>query len=280
MGNDAQRRRAREQQFDDFFLGEGVAVEVQTANIGLRIASALIDLAIIAFTMIAFETFIDIFFHPQLEQFEVASQVVIHLLVFLTSALFLPMLFEILLDGRTVGKLAVGTRAVRTDHGALSIRHSAVRALTRVAEFLFFNGLPSLICMFATARTVRLGDLAAGTLVIRDRVPLPLPITPQIPIMLQQWVTRTDLGTLPADLSLRIRILMQRSGSMDPQSLLRQSEVLAREAAPYVLPPPPAGTPALPFLQAITAERCRRDSLRLQRNDALARRVLPPLGEA
>lgn len=270
------RRRAREMQFDDFFLSEGVAVEVQTANIGMRIASALIDLiAIFATLIVSLTAWFKIYGFLDDAMFGAGLTVITVLTTFVS-----PFLLEVALDGRTLGKLALGIRVVRSDHGALTPRHCAIRALVRVVEISFFSGVPSLICMFATRRTQRLGDLAAGTMVIRDRVRLPTPVTPLVPAHLAPWATQADLAVLPADLSLRIRSFLARTSTLHPQSLERQAQLLAREAAAYVMPQPPPGTAALVFLQAIMAERFRRDHERLLRLQAASDKVLPSLSRS
>ena len=270
------RRRAREMQFDDFFLSEGVAVEVQTANMGLRIASALIDLvAIFAVLVMSLTAWFKVYGFLDDAMFGAGVTVLTVLSIFV-----LPFLLEVALDGRTLGKLALGIRVVRSDHGALTPRHCAVRALVRVAEMGFFSGLPSLVCMFVTRRTQRIGDLAAGTVVIRDRVRLPAPVTPTVPPALMSWVSQADLATLPADLSLRIRSLLSRASALHPVSLEHQSQLLAKEASAYVMPQPPPGTPALPFLQAVMAERFRRDNQRLARQQGASDRILPSLSRS
>lgn len=269
-------RRARQLQFDAFFLSEGVAVEVKTANLGLRITSGIIDLLIINATMS-----LGLFGLSQASY--LLDDALLHagqIATVVLSYFLLPFLLEVALDGRTIGKLALGIRVVRSDHGALTSRHCAVRALVRIAELSFFFGFPSVVCMAITRRTQRIGDLAAGTFVIRDRIRLPRPVTPQIPEFLTAWVTQADLAVLPADLSFRTRSFLTRASSMNPESREHQALLLANEASAFVLPPPPAGTPPLAFLQAIMAERYRRDGERLRRLQATSDRILPPLGKA
>ncbi|MCB1325897.1 MAG: RDD family protein [Spirochaetales bacterium] len=89
-------------------------------------------------------------------------------------------LFEWLNRGRTVGKMALGLRVVSVDGTAVDMGQVFIRNLLRVADMTpafslwVFYLLPAYAVgaasLFATGRSwQRLGDLAAGTLVVRDR---------------------------------------------------------------------------------------------------------------
>ena len=73
---------------------------------------------------------------------------------------------ERLSGGRSIGKWLVGLRVVGA-HGALSARASLLRNLLRVIDVLPTSYLVGFVAMLASARRQRLGDLVAGTLVIR-----------------------------------------------------------------------------------------------------------------
>ena len=70
--------------------------------------------------------------------------------------------------GRTLGKLVLGLRVVRTDGGRPSVLAIAVRTLLRAVDFLPLMYVVGLIMLLATApRRRRLGDLAARTRVVQ-----------------------------------------------------------------------------------------------------------------
>ena len=76
---------------------------------------------------------------------------------------------EAVWSGQTVGKRALRLRVVG-DHGEpITLTQAIVRNLVRIVDFLpLFYGV-GLIALFANGRGKRLGDLAAGTLVVRER---------------------------------------------------------------------------------------------------------------
>ena len=79
--------------------------------------------------------------------------------------------FEVLAAGRTPGKRACGLRVVMEGGEAVGLRASAVRNLLRLLEGPTTFYVPAIASILATRRNQRLGDLAAGTLVIREPRP-------------------------------------------------------------------------------------------------------------
>ena len=78
-------------------------------------------------------------------------------------------IFEALGHGRTLGKRAAGIRVVREHGGSIGFVTSAVRNLIRIIDFLpIFYGV-GVVAILVTPRSQRLGDLAAGTYVVRER---------------------------------------------------------------------------------------------------------------
>jgi uncharacterized RDD family membrane protein YckC len=77
-------------------------------------------------------------------------------------------LFEGLWGGQTPGKKALGVRVVRDGGYPIDLGASFIRNLIRVGEFsLGFYALSALVTLIS-AENKRLGDIAAGTIVVRD----------------------------------------------------------------------------------------------------------------
>ena len=77
-----------------------------------------------------------------------------------------PVLFEILMRGQTPGKKLLGIAVVNDDLSPVTLGTSLVRNLLRTIDFLPLFYLAGVITMLSNRRFQRLGDLAAGTLVI------------------------------------------------------------------------------------------------------------------
>ena len=78
--------------------------------------------------------------------------------------------FEALWDGQTPGKRLLGLRVVRNGGGGVDLGASAARNLLRFVDFLPFGYFVGMISVVANERNQRLGDLVAGTIVVRERL--------------------------------------------------------------------------------------------------------------
>jgi len=88
---------------------------------------------------------------------------------------FYPVAFEVLGGGQTPGKRLVGLRVLRADGAPVDWSRSAVRSLVAVVDFLPMGYCAGLVAMVLGARSQRLGDLAAGTVVVHVEPPAPVP---------------------------------------------------------------------------------------------------------
>ena len=91
-------------------------------------------------------------------------------LIFLFAIEWLyPVLFEVFWRGQTPGKKALGISVINDDLTPVSLGTSLVRNLLRTVDFLPLFYLAGLVTMLSNRHFQRLGDLAAGTLVISVR---------------------------------------------------------------------------------------------------------------
>lgn len=256
---------------DRFVTGEAVEVELPAASLPLRIASGLIDLLVVVLVLgvVVLLTPVDLFAADG-----ALGQTFAILLVALGMA-GLPIALETLLHGRTVGKLVLGLRTVRDDTGPIGLRHATIRALAGTVELWLTLGGLALLVAATNERARRLGDLLAGTYVVRDRVRLAPASLPSGGATTTAWAQGADIGTLPDALVVAVRQFLSRAGQLSPDARTRTAAELWAAVAHRVAPPPPAGPLPEELLAGVLAERRRRDEARLDRADALRRRLLP-----
>lgn len=108
---------------------------------------------------------------------------------------FYPVLFEVYAGGQTPGKKAMQLTVVNDDLTPVNWSTSMVRNLLRAADFCPFAYFLGLLCMTLSRHFQRLGDLAAGTLVIHQEqemaclsLPDIPPRTPPVPLSLEDQV--------------------------------------------------------------------------------------------
>ncbi|WP_395659550.1 RDD family protein [Nocardioides sp.] len=254
---------------DDLVTGEAVALDLPPASIGSRIASGLIDVSLTFALLIALVIGLVVAALPTDEALiEVAM-----LAAIIVSFLVYPTAIETLTRGKSVGKLCFGLRTVRDDAGPISFQHAFVRALIGVVEIYVFLGSPAFFAALLSPRSKRLGDYAAGTYVVRERVRLQLAPPVPMPRQLAHWAAGADMSSLPTGLALAVRQYLGRLPQIDPVSRAEVGGRLADAVSAHVAPPPPPGTPPEAFLAAVVAARRDRDAARLAREADLRRRL-------
>jgi uncharacterized RDD family membrane protein YckC len=82
---------------------------------------------------------------------------------------FYPVFFEVLADGQTPGKKKFNIQVVNTSLTPVHWEASIIRNLLRAVDFLPFANVIGLISMLMNKEFKRLGDYAAGTVVIYKR---------------------------------------------------------------------------------------------------------------
>jgi uncharacterized RDD family membrane protein YckC len=254
---------------DDLVTGEAVALDLPPASLGARIASGLIDLVATVLLLMA----VVMLYLVAVLRTDAALAHVALVGSLITVFLVFPTTLETLTRGRSLGKLALGLRTVRDDAGPISFQHAFVRSLVGVVEIYAFSGVPAFFSALVSSRGKRLGDYAAGTYVVRDRVKLQLTVPSQMPPHLAAWARGADITALPTGLALAVRQFLGRFHSIDPQSRATIGGRLADEVRRHVAPPPPPGTRAEDFLAAVVASRRERDQARLRREAELRRRL-------
>lgn len=98
---------------------------------------------------------------------------------------FYPVFFEVTRNGRTPGKKWMGIRVVNDDGTPITFGPSLVRNLLRFVDFLPVAYLTGIIASLCNRQFKRLGDLAAGSLVVYDAPPLREPsfeVRGQLPV--------------------------------------------------------------------------------------------------
>jgi uncharacterized RDD family membrane protein YckC len=184
-----------------------------------------------------------------------------------------PAVLETLTRGRSLGKLALGLRTVRDDAGPITFRHAFVRALVGFVEIWAFSGVPALVCALVTKRGKRLGDLLAGTYVVRERFPFPVLRPVPMPPHLAAWAANADIAPLPDGLALAVRQFLGRAQGLNPASRATLGTRLCEQVLTHVAPAPPPHQHPEVVLAAVVAERRRRDEQRLARDAALRARL-------
>lgn len=223
-------------QQDEILTGEAVALDVQPLGFFLRALGLLIDVVLAVALFLLFALVATYMFG--LDIFGESSARIVTVTMIVLIMVVIPTAVETFTRGRSLGKLAVGGRIVRTDGGASGFRQAFIRALVGVFEiWMTFGSVAALVGAF-TPRSQRLGDLLAGTYSERSRTPrLPAP-APGLPEALVPWASVADVARLPDRLSRRIAQFARQASALEPGPRARLAASLAAEATAYVSPVP------------------------------------------
>ncbi len=244
---------------DEIVTGEAVALDLRATSFVLRAAGAIIDFLVIVLLLIGGLVALGSLLESGVIDDAAFQAITIGMLV--TLIIVVPMTVETLSRGKSLGRLAVGARIVRSDGGAIGFRHAFIRSLTGFLEiFGTVGGLAALVALFDT-RSRRIGDFMAGTYSRNERVAVVVEPTFGIPPDLAEWSRTADVARMPNRLSRRVSQYLRQAGALMPAARQRVAAELAREVAVFVSPVPIAHPESL--LMAVAALRRERESTAL-----------------
>ncbi|CCK29651.1 integral membrane protein [Streptomyces davaonensis JCM 4913] len=265
----------------ELVTGEAVALELRPARLPSRALAVLLDLVVAVAVYIA----VTIGLVAATASLDEAAQIAVSIASFILVLVGAPIAVETLSQGRSLGKMACGLRVVRDDGGPIRFRHALVRGAIGVIEILLTFGVVACVASLVSARGRRLGDVFAGTLVVRERVPTARGgFVPPPPPWLAGRFSGLDLSAVPDGLWLAVRQYLTRMQQLDPQVSWRMAERLAADLAARTGAPAPQGVPPAAYLAAVLQERQAREARRAFGNGPAAHgpvrngAVAPPAG--
>jgi uncharacterized RDD family membrane protein YckC len=228
---------------------EGVVLELVLAGLGSRFLARLLDTLIQGGIIIALALGLGSVGSPG--WLEGVTIVLIFLVIFAYDVAL-----ETLNHGRTIGKAAAGIRVVGRAGEPVRFLSSSIRNVVRLLDFLPFAYLIGTISIIATKQNQRLGDLAGGTLVTRDRFPgltrPPAPIT--VPAAdIATW----DVSAISPEELQAVRLFLDRRLELGPAARNYFAVDLAQRLAPKVPGIPPYSHPEYVLEGIVVAKRAR-----------------------
>ena len=204
--------------FTGIVTPEAVVLALEPATVGSRVCAFVLDVMVqvMAYGAMALLSFPLSYVGPD-------WLVVAYLIVVLFVVIFLyPAVCETMLRGQTLGKMATGLRVVTIEGAPVRFRHSSVRAFLALIEIWLCFGSIAALTMLISPRSQRLGDLAAGTQVVRERTAGDhvRPIDFTVPFGYEQVVASLDPSGLTSDDYHEIRRILLRVFELTPTARL------------------------------------------------------------
>lgn len=139
--------------------GQYVRISQTPASIGTRIVAQLIDGFVVACYVVGIAQL--------LINFEIYFDETLYYILMFLPAVFYSFLFEVFNNGRSLGKMAMHTKVVKIDGSSPTIGDYFMRWLLRIID-IHFMGV-GIVAILLTRNSQRLGDIAAGTMVISQK---------------------------------------------------------------------------------------------------------------
>ncbi len=203
---------------DGIITPEAVVLELETAGIASRFFSGFVDA--MAQTALYFMLSLAVLLALSIggdvsEQVQQATLVVVLFAVIFAY----PIVSEMVARGRTLGKVALGLRVVTVEGAPIRFRHAALRSMGGLVDkWIPPGGLVGTLFILGTPRRQRIGDLLAGTIVIRDpeRTVLPAGIWFPVPHGHEQYAATIDPTALTVDQYTVLRAFLMRVRDLTP----------------------------------------------------------------
>jgi uncharacterized RDD family membrane protein YckC len=144
---------------------ERVSFDYQVAGLGTRGIAQILDLLIVTGLLIAV-----FFFGSGVGAYTQSSTLAVLIELFGTFIVVFGYFWisEALFSGQTLGKRAFRLRVVGDRGEPMTWVQAGIRNVIRIVDFLPYGYGVGVIVLFANGRGKRLGDLAAGTIVVKD----------------------------------------------------------------------------------------------------------------
>lgn len=248
---------------------EAVLLELPTAGVATRALARAVDLAVQGLVLAALGM-IAAFAAPA-----ALSPIVVFMAIGFVVLFVWPIGLEILWRGRSPGKFVFGLRVVGVDGAPETPRQAVVRGLVALVDLYASLGFLAAVSALGSASAQRPGDLAAGTLVIRDaRTDVSAtPVAFHPPPGYEAYVATLDVGALDDEDFSLVREFLLRVQEMDPTA----RPALALDLATAVIARIGAGAP--PAIDPETWLVCVASAYQLRQGGLLAdaRAGLAPL---
>lgn len=232
---------------------EAVLLEFEPARLGTRSLQMVLDFAI----QVAGLLLLLVLLAAVSSGFDSSGALVaiLYAVTFFLVIFGYPVLMETLARGRTVGMMATGLRVVTVEGAPIRFRHAAIRGALLLVDFwLTLGGIGAVVMLF-NRDSQRLGDLAAGTLVLRERTAAKhdAPITFLPPAGWEPYAASLDPARMDEDQYGLVRGFLLRVHELSPAARAQLAVQLAHPIAVTMHHAPPPGVDPERFLICVAA---------------------------
>jgi uncharacterized RDD family membrane protein YckC len=207
---------------------EQVALEFSLATVGSRFLALAIDtliqigIGVALFIVVAFALFLSGAAEAAARPWVMAVLVLGGFVVYYGYFA----LFETLWSGQTPGKRLIGLRVIHGSGRPVSAWEAILRNVVRIADQMPAIYAIGIVSVFLTSRSQRLGDLAAGTVVVHERL-VRADLEPGAGVAGEPLTQHGSSKLTPDEIAV-IELFFRRRGQLDGYVRMRKAHQIAR----------------------------------------------------
>jgi uncharacterized RDD family membrane protein YckC len=215
---------------DGIITPEAVVLDVETAGVAARVMAGALDLLVqLGILFVVSVALVAVGVAQGGSDSRTVGAIVIAVIL-----MGYPVLLETLWRGRTIGKKALGLRAVTIEGAPIRLRHALLRMMGGLVDrFLPPVGVTGTLMVLGTRRHQRVGDMMAGTVVIRDpdRTALPQALWFPVPTGYEALAAGIDPTAMTDEQYTVLRSFLVRNREFSPAARYDLAAALAQRAA-------------------------------------------------
>jgi uncharacterized RDD family membrane protein YckC len=225
----------REAAVDGIVTPEAVVLDLETAGVASRVLAGAIDLLIQVGILFVASIVIGLLsLGSGLDEDSVSFVNTVYAFMLALIVMGYPVICEVWMRGRTPGKRAVGLRAVTIEGAPIRLRHALLRMMGGLVDrYLVPVGVVGTLFVLGTRRGQRVGDLLAGTIVVRDpdRTVLPPAVWFPVPPGYEQFAATIDPTAITVQQYTVVRTFLMRNRELEPSARYAVASDLAERVA-------------------------------------------------
>jgi uncharacterized RDD family membrane protein YckC len=203
---------------------QNVTIQYTPASVGERIVGYLIDMLVILAWIVIVVIVISAS-NPDTSNND--TFYILFLSIAMLPVMFYDLISELFLNGQTLGKRAMGTKVVMLDGTQPTLGAYLMRWIFRLIDITLFQGVVAFITVIVNGKGQRLGDIAAGTTVVKIKPPLDLDQITTVKVPDNYQVTfELAIELTDKDLTIIKKVLAKNDAELMTQAAQRIKEVL------------------------------------------------------
>lgn len=140
-----------------------IDIDYPVAGLGERVSARLIDLALFLVVIIAFTIALGL--SGLLNGRDIGAYILLG--IYIIGYVFYDLICEISLNGQSVGKRLLKIKVISLNGAQPTIGQYFIRWIFRIVDFLLASPVGGLVCVAVTENKQRIGDVVAGTTLIK-----------------------------------------------------------------------------------------------------------------